>query len=216
VRLESRALSPEPFSFPDNELTAAILAGGRARRLGGSDKGLLRVGGERIIDRQLALARQVAGHHLIVANEPVRYEALGVPVVTDLVRGAGALGGIYTAIMSAPTTLTLVVACDLPFLSLPFLEHLVKVGREAQVDVAIPRSTDGYQPMCALYSRRAADAIGRRLAAGSLKVIDALEDCRVREIEPVEIARFDTHGVLFFNVNTPEDYERANTLSKRC
>ena len=52
--------------------------------------------------------------------------------------------------------------------------------------------------------------------AGALKVIDVLSELRVREIGPAEIASFDPDGVLFFNINTPDDYERANTYIERC
>src|SRR5262245_27186028 len=96
---------------------AAVLAGGEARRLQGRDKCALMIGGQRSIDRQLDLLRQVAEHLLIVANVPARYEGLGVPIVPDLKAGCGALGGVYTAITAAPAPEVLVVACDLPFLN---------------------------------------------------------------------------------------------------
>ncbi len=191
-------------------LSAAILAGGQARRLGGVDKARLKLGGVSLIDRQLALLRHVARHLLIVANPPERYRDLGLRVVADVLPGHGALGGIYTAVASAPTEQTLVVACDLPFLTVAFLEYLARAGRE--VDVAIPRTEDGYQPLCASYARRASDAIRRRLDHGLLKVTDVLADVRVREIGPEEVAGFDPGRMLFFNVNTPEDYARAKRL----
>lgn len=195
-----------------DELSAAILAGGQARRLGGVDKAALRLGGVAVIERQLATLRRVARHLLIVANHPERYGSLGPPVVPDLVRGGGALGGIYTAIVSAPTDQTIVVACDLPFLTAAFLRHLAVVGRD--VDVAIPRTRDGYHPLCASYSRHASEPIRRRLDAGLLKVTDVLADAdvRVREVGPEDVARFDPDAVLLFNVNTPDDYARAERL----
>lgn len=190
--------------------TAAILAGGQARRLGHIDKSALVIGDVRIIDRQLAALRAIADHLLIVSNDAERYASLGVDVVPDLVPGAGALGGIYTAVSASPHRQTLVVACDLPFLTVPFLRHLAAAGREA--DLAIPRTPDGYQPLCASYSRACLDAIRRRMETGSLKAADLVHDVRVREIGPDEIARFDPAGTLFLNVNTPDDYARACAL----
>lgn len=187
--------------------TAAIIAGGDARRFGGRDKGALVIGEARIIDREIAVLREVTDHLVIVANDPDRYRSLGLPVVEDLVPGAGALGGIYTAITVARDTPTLVVACDMPFLSARFLRHLAIAGRE--VDVAIPRTAEGYEPLCASYSRGCADPIRRRIDAGALTVLDFLSDVRVREIGPEEIAPYDPDGTLFFNVNTPDDYARS-------
>ena len=187
--------------------TAAIIAGGDARRFGGRDKGALAVGEARIIDREIAVLREVADHLVIVANDPDRYRSLGLPIVEDLVPGAGALGGIYTAITVARDTPTLVVACDMPFLSARFLRHLAIAGGE--VDVAIPRTAEGYEPLCASYSRGCADPIRRRIDAGALTVLGVLSDVRVREIGPEEIAPYDPDGTLFFNVNTPDDYVRS-------
>ena len=193
--------------------TAAIIAGGQARRFGGRDKGELAIGDARIIDRQIAVLREVADHLVIVAHEDDRYRSLGLPVFEDLVPGAGALGGIYTAITVAPDPQTLVVACDMPFLSVPFLRHLANAGRD--VDLAIPRTADGYQPLCASYSRSCADPIRRRLEVGALKVLALLSDVQVREIGPDDIAPYDPDGMLFFNVNTPDDYARSLTLLER-
>ena len=187
--------------------TAAIIAGGDARRFGGRDKGALAIGEARIIDREIAVLREVADHLVIVANDPDRYRSLGLPIVEDLVPGAGALGGIYTAITVARDTPTLVVACDMPFLSARFLRHLAIAGGE--VDVAIPRTAEGYEPLCASYSRGCADPIRRRIDAGALTVLGVLSDVRVREIGPEEIAPYDPDGTLFFNVNTPDDYARS-------
>ncbi len=187
--------------------TAAIIAGGDARRFGGRDKGALAIGEARIIDREIAVLREVTDHLVIVANDPDRYRSLGLPIVEDLVPGAGALGGIYTAITVARDTPTLVVACDMPFLSARFLRHLAIAGGE--VDVAIPRTAEGYEPLCASYSRGCADPIRRRIDAGALTVLGVLSDVRVREIGPEEIAPYDPDGTLFFNVNTPDDYARS-------
>ena len=187
--------------------TAAIIAGGDARRFGGRDKGALAIGEARIIDREIAVLREVADHLVIVANDPDRYRSLGLPIVEDLVPGAGALGGIYTAITVARDTPTLVVACDMPFLSARFLRHLAIAGGE--VDVAIPRTAEGYEPLCAAYSRGCAAPIRRRIDAGALTVLGLLSDVRVREIGPEEIAPYDPDGTLFFNVNTPDDYARS-------
>jgi molybdopterin-guanine dinucleotide biosynthesis protein A len=193
--------------------TAAILAGGRARRLGGVNKCTLPAGGQRFVDRQLAVLRTVADHVLIVANDPEGFADLHVPVVADVIPGAGALGGVYTAIVSAPTERTLVVACDMPFLSAPFLARLLEAGRD--VDVAVPRTRDGYQPLCASYARHCAGTIRGRIEAGTLKLTDLLPFVRVREIGPDEIAAYDPDGMLFLNVNTPDDYARVCDLLER-
>lgn len=200
--------------------TAAIVAGGAASRLGGRDKSGLPVGNRSILDRQLAALRPLTDRILIVANEPDRFRHVALPVVGDLVPGAAALGGIYTALSSASTEQVLVIACDLPFLTASFLDYLATSAQG--FDLAIPRSSDGLQPMCAVYSRACLEPIRARIAgrpggaAGrSLRVQDLAAAVRTREIGPEDLAAHDPDGVLFFNVNTPADYERALEIAAR-
>jgi molybdopterin-guanine dinucleotide biosynthesis protein A len=190
--------------------TAAILAGGRARRLGGVDKSALVVGGTSILDRQLAVLRGLTPHILIVASNEHRYEDVGVPVVSDRIRGAGSIGGLYTALLDAPTEQIVVIACDMPFLTAPFLSRLAALG--AGADAAMPRDGHGLHPTCAAWSRRAAPYLRGHIDRGRLRILDALDGLEVREMDPRELARFDPDGRLLLNVNTPDDYARANAL----
>lgn len=191
--------------------TAAILAGGQARRFGGRPKALLPLGHQRIIDRLLAVLRSVADEVFIVANDRDRYGACGVPVRADVLSDAGPLGGVHAALSSAHSAQILVVAGDMPFVSAPFLEYVLRKGRF--VDVAIPRPAEGYQPLCASYRRSCAAVIAQRIGAGTLKVSDVLAETNLHEVGADEIAPFDPHGTLFFNINTPADYARALTLA---
>ena len=192
--------------------TAAILAGGQARRFGGRPKALLPLGDRRIIDRQIAVLGTVANRVAIVTNDLERYGALGVPIWEDLFPGTGPLGGIYTALVRAATR-TLVVAGDMPFLTPAFLRHLHQVGLDA--DVAVARTADGFHPLCASYGEACVNVIRQRLERGALKVGDLLAQLQVREIGPDELRPFDPDGTLLFNVNTPEDYARGLELAAR-
>jgi molybdopterin-guanine dinucleotide biosynthesis protein A len=189
--------------------TAAILAGGRGTRLGGRNKAALRFGSSTILERQLAVVRRVIDRTVIVANDPSLFHACGVPVVADLLPGSGPLGGVYTAIQATDSARTLVLACDMPFLTVPLLSFLMAVGEGT--DIAIPRTDSGYEPLCATYSRRCVGLLRERIDAGQLKMTDVLANARrlaVREIGVDEIRPYD-HRHVFYNVNTPDDYARA-------
>jgi molybdopterin-guanine dinucleotide biosynthesis protein A len=186
----------------DADLAAAILAGGRASRLDGVNKGTLMIGRSAIIDRQLDTLRQVAREIFVVGREDVEWTSRGLPVVADEIPGAGPLGGIYTAILRSPRERTLVVACDMPFLSSTLLRALAAVK---DADVVIPRHRNGYEPLCAIYSRACAKDIRQRLAHGINEASRLPAGVRVTE--------FDVETETFFvNVNTPHDYERAKGL----
>ena len=195
--------------------TGAILAGGRSRRLGGLNKAglILRPGGASILDRLLARLRGLVDHTVIVAADPERFAAAGVRVVADVVPDGGALGALYTAVHSAETERTLVVACDMPFVSEPLLAHLIGIGKD--VDIAIPRTERGYEPLCATYSRRSAPELRRLLDAGRFRLGDVarIPGLTIREVGRNELSAFGPEEVLFFNLNTPDDHARAIDLA---
>lgn len=191
------------------KIAAAILAGGAARRMNGGNKAVLQVGGRRIIDRQLAVLESLTSSIIIVANDPAPYEDLGVPVVADVIRGAGALGGIYTAIIASPHRRTIVLACDMPFVTPALLGELAAVEH---ADVVIPRTARGYEPLCAVYSKACGPPIRARIDRGDLQASTPPEGVRVMEIGPEKLAVLDEDGLLFANVNTPHDYARVRSL----
>lgn len=189
--------------------SAAILAGGDARRLGRIDKSALVVGTAPILDQQLSMLRGLTPHILIVTSDRGRVQAVpaGVRLVVDRVPHAGALGGLYTALEEAATDQVFVIGCDMPFVTAPFVSYVVEAGCDA--DVAVPRDTRGRHPLCASYARRTAGHFRARIEAGALRVGDALDGLDVREIGPDELTPFDRDGRLLLNVNTPDDYARA-------
>jgi len=190
-------------------VSAAILAGGRARRFGGADKASLVVGGARIIERQLAALATLTDDVRIVSNDPARYAALGVRVIPDRIAGAGPLGGLHAALVDAGHRGVIVLACDLPFVTAAFLEALaIEFGTGEEIDAVVPRSPRGLEPLCALYAARCAETVQRRIEAGNLEVRGLLTEVRCKELRPEDVASFDD-GSVFLNVNTPHDYERA-------
>ena len=195
--------------------TGAILAGGHARRLGGLNKAglILQPGGASVLDRQLTRLRRVVDRTIIIANDAERFSGTGVPVIPDVLPGHGALGGLYTAV-HAGTEWTLVVACDMPFVSEPLLAHLVSVGKSS--DIAIPRTARGYEPLCATYSRRSAVELRRLIEEKRFRLSDVarIPGLTIREVGSDELEKFGPEDVLFFNLNTPDDHARAVDLDR--
>lgn len=188
---------------------AAILAGGQARRFEGRDKSALPLAGLRVLDRQLAALRRLTTRVVIVGGPADRYADTGVPVVPDLLPDVGPLGGLYTALHGASER-TIVLACDLPFVTTPFLEYLLRTGRAA--DATVPRTADGLHPLCASYARDAAPRIRRLIDEGVRKVQEALGSLSLHIVEGAALAAHDPDGRLLHNINTPDDYARAIAL----
>lgn len=181
-------------------------------RYAGAPKGLLEVGGRRILDRVAsALAEATGGNLLLVANDPAASQWLpGVEVATDLIPGLGALGGILTAVERAAPVLC--VAWDMPFVSPALLRELASLLDGA--DVAIPESDSprGLEPLCAGYGQACAAAIRGAVKAGDQRAIGFHGTVRVARVPRERVLQSGDPRVLFFNVNTPQDLDQAERL----
>ena len=184
--------------------SAAILAGGQARRFGRRDKGALLVDGRPILDRQIAELSQVAADILIVGGLHVHRSLSPARLIADRVPGCGPLGGLHAALSEATGDAVIVIACDMPYVSAPFLAHLLALTTGA--DAVVPRTERGYHPLCAAYTRACLAPAAARLADRRLKLIDLFEDVRVRVVTAEEIDAFGSHDRLLANVNTPGEY----------
>jgi molybdopterin-guanine dinucleotide biosynthesis protein A len=188
--------------------SAAILAGGQARRFGGRDKSALRVGGRRILERQLDELRELTDDILMVGGRPLD-DVAGIRRVTDRVPDSGPLGGLDAALGSARDDRVIVVACDMPFITADFLGSLLALSDT--VDAVVPRTERGYHPLCAVYGRACHAAVVRRLAERRLKMLELFEDLNVHVAGPEHIAMYGGEHVLA-NVNTPDELDDLQAL----
>jgi molybdopterin-guanine dinucleotide biosynthesis protein A len=188
-------------------MTAAILAGGRATRFGGRAKGSLVVDGRTIVDRQIAELSRVADELLVVGGATPQP---GVRAVADRVPGCGPLGGVHTALTESRGDVTLVLACDMPYITADLLAHLASLQHEG--DLVVPQTDRGYHPLCAAYTRRCLEAIERRLATGRWKMTELFADVRVRVVTRDEVGAFGDPDRLLANVNTPADFSHLEAL----
>jgi molybdopterin-guanine dinucleotide biosynthesis protein A len=209
--------------------SAAILAGGRATRFGGLDKGAVIVQGRSILDRQLTALAQVTDDILYVgAKPPAEYRDL-LREVPDLRPGLGPLGGLDTALSAARDDTVLVIAGDMPFLTAEFLEYVARMagaagsmgnpgnpgspGSPGSIDAAVPRTARGRHPLAAAYRRACKARVRARLAAGTLAMRGLLEELQVLEIGPDAIAQFGDPERLLANVNTQADLDQVQSLA---
>jgi len=189
------------------KVTGVIQAGGRSVRMGGLPKALMDVGGRRIVERVADVLGQVTDDLLLVTNTPELYAFLGLPMVGDVFPDGGALGGIYSGLRAAPGDAAFTVACDMPFLS-PAVARLV-TGRAPEADVVVPRTGPHYETLHACYGRACLGPMERRLRERQLKITGFWDEVRVLAIPEEEIARVADPAVVFSNVNTPQELERA-------
>ncbi len=191
-----------------DQVAGFIVAGGASRRMG-RDKALLEIAGLPLALRVARLLEPlVAGVTLIAPTD--RYASLGLPAVSDDEPGQGPLGGIATALRITTCDWNLVVGCDMPYLTQPWLEFLLGAALRSPAEVLLPESAHGREePLCAVYHRRCLPAIRVALGMGIRKVTTGLAAVEVEKLPYTRWKQFDPAARLFKNMNTPEDYAQA-------
>ncbi len=189
-----------------NPISSIVLAGGESSRLG-RDKAFLEVKGQFLIESIIERLRQLSQEVIIVANETDRYEEFEATLVSDVYPGKGALGGIYSGVMRASNSYSLVVACDMPFLNPSLLRYMQTLA--VSYDVVIPRIGHLREALHAIYAKDCLPFMEEQLQQGDLRIIHFFPHVRVRYVEQEEIEVFDPQHLSFFNINTQGDLERA-------
>jgi len=191
---------------PIPDCTGVILAGGKATRLGGVAKGLVRAGGTTVVARSVALFGELFAEMLLVANAPEAYPRLGVPVVADAIPGKGAPGGLHAALAASRTTWAFVVGCDMPFLSAEAIRFLWERRGEARA-VAVEWER-GFEGLHAFWSRACLPVVERLLAGGDPSLRAIAEAVGARIVPAATWREVDPQGRSFENANDPSDLAR--------
>lgn len=206
--------------------TGVILAGGENRRMPVL-KSFIEVDGEKIIERNLKIMKNLFNEVFIVTNQPEVYLYLGFPLFGDVYNVRGPMTGVLTSLLNSSNHWVFISACDMPFIN----EHLIRYMAEKRYtyDAVVsksplprftPRRTstkgaclsgrqglrkDYLEPLFAFYSKRLTPYIEKAVIAGKTRLKDIFYNKRVKYITEDEIKIIDPDAVSFINFNTPED-----------
>lgn len=166
-----------------------------------------------MLARMCELLRPVVKDVRVVAASAA-YEGRGAEVLPDRWPGEGPLGGIITALEDARTraasmTHSLIVSCDMPFLTGAWLRYLVERALKSPASVVVPKSAQGLEPLCACWRTSAAGRLQHAFEGKVRKVTEAMKHLEVEVLDEAHWKRFDSADQLFWNMNTPQDYENA-------
>ena len=171
----------------------------------GQDKALLTLDGRTLLEHATKLARTVTDAVFVVG--PV--DRFGTAAIEDLYPGQGPLAGIHAALHATKTECNLVLSVDTPFLAAGFLRFLVDEAARCSTTVTVPYVSERYQPLCAVYRREFLGLADAALRAGRNKIDPLFCHTTVRRIEEPEIIGLAFAPRMFDNLNTPEDFARA-------
>jgi molybdenum cofactor guanylyltransferase len=192
-----------------------VQAGGASTRFG-SDKALAVLVGKSLLTRTAELVGGVCSNVRIVSRNEAHAQP-GMTMLQDGWPGEGPLGGILTAIretrkISGGTEWSLIVSCDMPFLTREWLEYLCERALKSGAQVVVPESENGLEPLCACWRGDALGTLEIAFGEGVRKVTQAMKRLVMEVLDEQAWKRFDTDGRLFWNMNTPEDYAEAKRI----
>lgn len=185
---------------------AFILAGGLSTRMK-ADKAFLELVGKPLIARAVEVAREAVLEVRIV-GDPRKFSAFA-PVVEDIYRNRGPLGGIHAALTSSEAEWNLILAVDLPFVPARFLEYLMARAESSGATVTIPSVCGYFQPLCGVYRKPFLPVSDRALSCGKNKIDQLFPEVTLCVISEEEMTSNHFDGSIFRNLNTPEDWHAA-------
>lgn len=187
---------------------AAILVGGAGRRMGGAVKPLLEFRGRRILDRQLEVLRPRFGNIALATSSAEPFAGLGLPVVPDVIAGAGPLAALVAVLEWSTAPHLFVVAGDMPTLSGPVVDYFLETARaNPDADVIAARIDGLTQPLHAVYRRGALSSWQLELRSGTRSLARVIErgSVGVCWIDVSDLRRLDAELSFARNVNYPEE-----------
>ncbi|MBU1611886.1 MAG: molybdenum cofactor guanylyltransferase [Proteobacteria bacterium] len=193
-------------------ISAAILAGGEAKRLGGCNKGLVELGGQPLLRHVITALEGLFEEIFLVTRHPDGLTEFGHRIALDRYDHRCSLTGIHAALDGADTPFVFTTACDTPFLQ-PNLVHALMEQIGCGADVIVP-VRDGwyYYPLCAIYSKSCLPVIEAQLDQGKLQTVSFLKQVKVATIPLESLLPYDPTLCSLFNVNTPQDIQTAQAM----
>jgi len=190
-------------------VTGVILAGGKSGRMG-LDKAFLPVHKRPLIYYVYRVCQVLFQEILIISNHPERYCDFDAKIFVDEIPNTGSLGGLYTGLLHSSSEYVFCVACDMPFIHPELVSYLTTL--RTNYDAVIPRTPKGLECLHALYAKTCLGPVHERLNHGDLRVRAFLPQVRVRYCESDELEPFDSNLSSFININTPDDFRKAEVL----
>ena len=197
----------------NSECTGIILAGGENKRFAGTEKTFERVGKLAIFEHVFGIFKEMFDHILLITNHPEKFMAWDIVMAADLFDVRSSLTGLHTGLYYTATPYAFFTACDTPFIKREMIQTVLDAV-EPDVDIVVPQTSLGYEPLCAVYSQRCLKPVQVQLENRQLQIQRLFKSMRTKKIPESTLRTIDPDLDSFFNVNTPEDLEKALRINE--
>ena len=188
------------------DCTGVILAGGENKRMPVL-KAFIEVEGEKIIERNLKIMKQLFKETFIVTNQPELYIYLKTPLLGDVYDIRGPMTGIFTSLLNSSNKWVFVSACDMPFINGELIKYMA--SKRDNYDAVVPMQKNKIEPLFAFYSKQLMPSMEKAIFSNKTGSKDFLRDKRVKYIFNREIKGIDAKAMSFINLNTLKDVGRV-------
>jgi molybdenum cofactor guanylyltransferase len=196
------------------EISCIVLAGGKSSRLG-HNKITENIGGKMLVERVLDVLSLFESQTILVTSPHTSLPDLAkypqTKIVKDIYPGKGSLGGIYSGLSFSKTFYNLLVACDMPFLNFNLLQYMLDIA--PGYDLVAYREGERFEPLHAVYSKNCLPPLESLLKQDNVRIIELLRYIKARYLSLNEMEGFDPRHLSFFNINTPEELQKANEIA---
>ena len=195
-------------------LEAAILAGGTSRRIG-ENKAFIELGGKPLVKWTIENLREVKifNRIFLVANDLTQFLPIELELFADIFSAIGPLGGLHAALRFCESEYLFVTTCDMPFVKPEAVKLIIHNARG--FDACVPVISDNFEPLLAVYNKRVIKEVENSIKHNERRIISFFQNIRVRKIYEDEIKEADPELRSFFNINFPEDLEKAQKIIQK-
>ncbi len=188
-----------------SDITAVILSGGQATRMGGQDKGLILFKNKPLISYVANIINKSVNSILVSANKNLDlYQKFGTVIRDDLSGFQGPLAGVSKAMHVANTPYLLVLPCDGPFVNSLLVERLVQSMQQHEVNICVASNGDKIHPTYSLINIALKDNLDKFLQSGGRKFGLWLKNNNALKVD------FSDQPDIFINLNSPQDFADAD------
>ena len=191
-----------------DDCTAAIIAGGKAKRMGGIPKGLIEVGGEPILAHLKKLLATLFPRTILICNDPAPYVSFALETHPDVIPNKGAPGGVHSALAHASSDWVFAVGCDMPHIY-PAAIQWIAAHRAHFWDAVVVAHKARIESLHSFYRTTGFPAFDAALRAGDPNFRDILKNLRTKTLHEKELLAAHMPLRTFWNINTPADLERV-------
>ncbi len=192
--------------------SAVILAGGKSTRMG-FDKQFLQVQDRTIVQHLISHLGKRFTDIMVSSATPKLYDPGQVRVIKDIYKDVGPLGGIHAALQGAKSEAVFVIACDMPYLEIPYIDFMMDEMKKGSWDACVTARGDHLEVFHSFYCRSALEVLEGELAAERYSVQRFTRKIKALIIPEASAAPYLPEWRAFTNINTPEEYAKFRSAT---